>query len=71
MSDKELIMEIFKRFDDVSFNSGNPMVAETDSEVAADALTETLYNIGLMDVVCYRTDGEDEKGHWIARFEIQ
>lgn len=38
MSDRELIMEIFKRLDDNFDDLDDPMLAKTDSEVAADAL---------------------------------
>lgn len=70
MSDRELIMEIFKRLDDNFSDLDNPMVAETDSEIAADALVETLYNIGLDDMYT-RSDGVNEYGIWTAIFEVK
>lgn len=70
MNDKELIMEIFKRLDDNFYDLDDPMVAETDSEIAADALVETLFNIGLDDLY-KRTDGVNKDGCWFARFEVK
>lgn len=70
MNDKELIMEIFKRLDDNFCDLDNPMVAETDSEIAADALVETLFNTGLDDL-CERKDNVNADGCWIARFEVK
>ena len=68
MSDRTLITEIFARLGDKFLNRGT--TAETDSEVAADALEETLYNIGLSNL-CERTDGIDKSGCWYAKFEIK
>ena len=70
MTDRELIMEIFKRLDDGFTDLDNPMVAETDSEIAADALAETLFNIGL-DNLYEREDGVDGNGCWYARFVVK
>lgn len=70
MNDKELIMEIFKRLDDNFYDLDNPMVAETDSEIAADALAETLFNIGLEDLY-EREDSIDVNGCWFARFVVK
>ena len=44
--------------------------AVTESEAAADALGETLYNIGLEDLYD-REDALDDEGHWIARFTLK
>ena len=46
------------------------MESVTESEAAADALGETLYNIGLEDLYD-REDALDDKGHWIARFTLK
>ena len=70
MSDRELIMEIFKRLDDNFYDLDDSMVAETDSEIAADALDETLFNIGLEDLY-EREDGVDGNGCWYARFLVK
>lgn len=70
MNDKELIMEIFKRLDDNFCDLDNQMLAETDSEIAADALAETLFNIGL-DNLYKREDGVDGNGCWYARFVVE
>lgn len=69
MSDRELIMEIFKRLDDNFSDLDNPLIAETDSEIAADALDETLFNMGLDDAY-KRTDCVNKEGFWYARFEV-
>lgn len=70
MSDRELIMEIFKRLDENFYGSGNPMVAETDSDIAADALSETLFNIGFEDLYDRKND-IDDNGCWYARFIVK
>lgn len=70
MSDRELIMEIFKRLDNNFYDLDDQMVAETDSEIASDALTETLFNIGLEDLY-KREDSVDGNGCWFARFVVK
>ena len=70
MNDKELILEIFKRLNSDFFYSGPQSEAVTESEAAADALGETLYNIGLEDLYD-REDALDDEGHWIARFTLK
>lgn len=70
MSDRELIMEIFKRLDENFYDLDDTMVAETDSEIAADALDETLFNIGLEDLY-EREDSVDGNGCWFARFVVK
>lgn len=69
MSDRELIMEIFKRLNENFDNLCSPYFAETDSEIAADALQETLFNIGLDDFY----ERKDDVFHeiWIARFMVK
>jgi hypothetical protein len=69
MSDRELIMEIFKRLDDNFDNLDDPTLAVTDSEVAADALEETLYNIGL-DHMCTKEYKVDENGCEVWSFKV-
>lgn len=69
LTDKALIGNIFQRLADNFMNLNNPMMAMTDSEVAADSLAETLYNIGL-DSEYERVDGIDENGIWYAKFEV-
>lgn len=69
MSDRELIMEIFKRLDDNFDNLDDPMLAKTDSEVAADALEETLYNIGL-DSMYAKESQIDENGCEVWCFKV-
>ena len=69
MGDRELIMEIFKRLDENFYDLNSAVVAETDSEIAADALYETLFNIGLGDLY-ERKDGSVD-GIWIARFVVK
>ena len=70
MNDRELIMEIFKRLDDNFYDLDDPMVVETDSEIAADALAETLFNIGLDDLY-EREDSVDGDGCWFAKFVVK
>ncbi len=69
MSDKELIMEIFKRLDNNFDNLDDPTLAITDSEVAADALEETLYNIGL-DHMYTEDCTADEYGCELWHFKV-
>jgi hypothetical protein len=70
MTDRELVMEILKRLDDNFYDLDNPFEAKTDSELAADALTETLFNMGL-DNECERVDGINGKGLWEATFKLK
>ena len=70
MSDKKLIMEIFKRLENNFYLLEDSTMAETDSEIAADALAETLFNIGL-DNLYKREDGVDGNGCWYARFVVE
>ena len=70
MSDKKLIMEIFKRLENNFYLLEDSTMAETDSEIAADALDETLFNIGL-DNLYEREDGVDGNGCWYARFVVK
>lgn len=69
MSDRELIMEIFKRLDDNFFDLGSPLFAKTESEIAADALTETLFNMGLDGL--YEREDVVKEGVWYAFFKVK
>lgn len=69
MSDRELIMEIFKRLDDNFDDLDDPTLAITDSVIAADALEETLYNVGLDNM--YTKDCKvDEYGYELWYFKV-
>lgn len=69
MSDRELIMEIFKRLDDNFDDLDDPTLAITDSAIAADALEETLYNVGLDNM--YTKDRKvDEQGYELWYFKV-
>ena len=70
MSDKELMMEIFKRLGYNFVNLNSPIIAMTDSEVASDALEETLFNIGL-DGLYEKIDTIDSYGIWYAKFNVK
>ena len=70
MSDRELIMGIFKRLDNNFYDLDDPLVAETDSEIAANALTETLFNMGL-DGLYNREDRISLEGIWCATFRVK
>ena len=70
MSDRKLIMEIFKRLGNNFYLLEDSTMAETDSEIVADALAETLFNIGL-DNLYEREDGVDCNGCWYARFVVK
>ena len=69
MSDRELIMEIFKRLDDNFDDLDDPTLAITDSVIAADALEETLYNVGLDNM--YTKDRKvDDEGYELWYFKV-
>ena len=69
MSDRELIMEIFKRLDDNFDDLDDPTLAITDSAIAADALEETLYNVGLDNM--YTKDRKvDDEGYELWYFKV-
>lgn len=73
MSDKILIEEIFKRLGDNFYENGKPffqdekLCAITDSETAADALEETLFNLGL-DGEYKRINYTNPDGIWECKF---
>lgn len=73
MDDKLLLEEILKRLGDNFYDANKPyyhngrLCALTNSEAAADALEETLFNIGLEDSY-ERFNGVNNKGIWEARF---
>ncbi len=75
MSDKILIEELFKRLGDNFYDNGKPFYHEgklcaiTDSEAAADALEETLFNLGL-DGEYKRINYVNSDGIWECKFII-
>lgn len=69
MKNKKLIKEIFKRLEGNFPCLSSPKYAQTGSEIAADALRETLYNIGLDGLYVFRV-GLDDLGLWTAYFKV-
>lgn len=72
MEDKEFLIEIFKRLSGNFYEKnihGTPCVL-TYSEVAADALEETLLNLGLGSTY-ERVDKVNDNGNWEARFIVK
>lgn len=73
MDDKLLIEEILKRLGDNFYDGNKPyyyngkICAVTDSETVSDALTETLFNLGLDDAY-ERFDEKNKNGDWEAIF---
>ena len=69
MKNKKLIKEIFKRLEGNFPCLSSPKYAQTGSEIAADSLRETLYNIGLDGLYVFRV-GLDDLGLWTAYFKV-
>lgn len=69
MKNKKLIKEIFKRLEDNFPYLCCPTYTQTGSEIAADALRETLHNIGLDGLYVFRV-GLDDLGLWTAYFKV-
>lgn len=72
VNDKILLKEIFRRLGHNFYENGqDPEIPKTDSEIAADALLETLYNMGFDEGVHYsREDYVNDDGCWECKFEI-
>jgi hypothetical protein len=75
MTDRILIEEILKRLGDNFYESKKPyyhdgkLCAITDSETAADALDETLFNMGL-DGTYERINSVNSDGIWEVSFVV-
>lgn len=72
MDDKTLLKELFRRLGDNFFeNNRNPEEPVTDSQVAADALQETLFNMGFDEGIHYKRIESCNDGVWECKFSIQ